>query len=88
MCHLPQTFRKRWVREYPNALQILKTWRKICHNLKVGHLVMVMSKNIGSVNWPMGTATGVVTQDDDLVRNITVKKSKSLLEGMYVNYGC
>ena len=40
---------------------------------------MVMSENIGSVNWLMRIVTGVVTQDDGLVRNVTVKTSKGLV---------
>ena len=46
---------------------------------KVGDLVMVMSENIGSVNWPMAIVTEVFTQDDGLVRDVTVKTSKGLL---------
>ena len=40
---------------------------------------MVMSENIGSVNWPMAIVTEVFTQDDGLVRDVTVKTSKGLL---------
>ena len=53
VCHLSQTFRKRWVREYLSALHNRQKWHKICRNLKVGDLVMVMYENIGPVNWPM-----------------------------------
>ena len=54
---------------------------KVAQNMsqsKVGDLVMVMSENIGSVNWPMGIVTEVFTQDDGLVRDVTVKTSKGL----------
>ena len=71
-------FRKRWVREYLSALHNRQKWHKICRNLKVGDLVMVMSENIGSVNWPMGIVTEVFTQDDGLVRDVTMKTSKGL----------
>ena len=57
VCHLSQTFRKRWVREYLSASHNRQKWHKICRNLKVGDLVMVMSENIGLVNWPMGIVT-------------------------------
>ena len=40
---------------------------------------MVTSENIGSVNWRMGIVTEVFTQDDGLVRDVTVKMSKRLL---------
>ena len=79
VCHLSQTFRKRWVREYFSALHNRQKWHKICRNLKVGDLVMVMSENIGSVSWPMAIVTEVLTQDDSLVRDVTVKTSKGLL---------
>ena len=39
---------------------------------------MVMSENIGSVNWPIGIVTEVFTQDNRLVRDVTVKTSKDL----------
>ena len=39
---------------------------------------MVMSENIGSVNWPMGIVTEVFTQDDGLVRGAMVKTSNGL----------
>ena len=68
--------RKRWVREYLSALHNRQKWHKICRNIKVGDLVVVMSENIDSVNWPMGIVTEVVTQDDGLVRDVTVKTSE------------
>ena len=77
--HLSQTFRKRWVREYISALH--KKWQKICRNLKVGDLVMVMSENIGSVNWPMRIVTELFTQDGGLVRDVTMKTFKGLFGG-------
>ena len=73
-----EEYRKRCVKEYISRLHNRQKWHKICRNLKVGDLVMVMSENIGSVNWLMGIVTEVVTQDDDLVRDVTVKTSKGL----------
>ena len=80
VCHLSRTFRKRWVRENLSALHNRQKWHKICRNLKVGDLVMVMSENIGSVNCPMAIVTEVFTQHDGLVQDITVKMSKGLLK--------
>ena len=50
VCHFSQMYRKLWAREYLKALHKRQKWHKICRNLKVGDLVLVMSENIGSVN--------------------------------------
>ena len=78
VCHLSQTFLKRWVTEYLSALHNRQKWHKICRNLKVGDLVMVISENSSSINWPMGIVAEVATHDDGLVRDVMVKTSKDL----------
>ena len=79
VCHLSQTFRKRWVREYVSVLHNRQKWHGPCRNLKNGDLVIVMSRNSNPGDWPLGLVIDVVVSNDGSVREVTVKTSKWIL---------
>ena len=77
--HVSNEFWKRWLKEYLPELQKRSKWLKICENVGVGDLVLVVGENTPRYVWPIGVVSKVKKSDDGLVRSVTVRTKTSEL---------
>lgn len=72
-------FEQRWINEYLTTLQERKKWRREKENVKVGQLVLLKDENQPPSHWKMARIREVHPGKDNLVRNVVVETTTSIL---------
>ncbi|CAG7676246.1 unnamed protein product [Allacma fusca] len=67
------SFWSSWRHDYLNQLRIRSKWKTEERSLKVGDVVLIVSKDESVFEWPMGIVEQVYPDDHGLVRNVLVK---------------
>lgn len=73
--HISNEFWTRWKKEYLQNLQTRPKWTRLRRNFKVGDVVLMMDVNSARNQWPMARVTSVNSDDQGLVRSVTIKTS-------------
>ena len=76
--YLADIFWKRWLREYLPSLQERQKWNKICRNVAVNDIVLLIDENLPRSSWPLARVLEVFRNNkDDLVRSVRLRTSTS-----------
>lgn len=77
---LMQVFWRRWKEEHLVAMQTRTKWHKICQNVKVNDIVIILDENTAPAKWPLGRIVTIHPSPDGLVRNVTVRTQTGFLK--------
>nr|CAH7725344.1 unnamed protein product [Callosobruchus chinensis] len=82
---LMQHFWSRWSSEYIHELQVRKKWKRECHNLQKGSLVLIKEKNQPPLCWALGRVIEVHFGKDNVPRVVTLRTTKGTIRRAAVN---
>nr|CAH7717975.1 unnamed protein product [Callosobruchus chinensis] len=80
-----QHFWSRWSSEYIHELQVRKKWKRECHNLQKGPLVLIKEKNQPPLCWALGRVIEVHFGKDNVPRVVTLRTTKGTIRRAAVN---
>nr|CAH7735926.1 unnamed protein product [Callosobruchus chinensis] len=80
-----QHFWSRWSSEYIHELQVRKKWKRECHNLQKGSLVLIKEKNQPPLCWALGRVIEVHFGKDNVPRVVTLRTTKGTIRRAAVN---
>nr|CAH7737509.1 unnamed protein product [Callosobruchus chinensis] len=76
---LMQHLWSRWSPEYIHELQVRKKWKRECHNLQKGSLVLIKEKNQPPLCWALGRVIEVHFGKDNVPRVVTLRTTKGTI---------
>ncbi|XP_063993673.1 uncharacterized protein LOC135171215 [Diachasmimorpha longicaudata] len=77
---LKQHFWTRWHREYISELSLRSKWSKGKHHIQEGTIVLLKEDNLPALQWALGRIVKVYPGADGIIRAVTVKTAKGLLD--------
>nr|CAH7741416.1 unnamed protein product [Callosobruchus chinensis] len=69
----------KWSPEYIHELQVRKKWKRECHNLQKGSLVLIKEKNQPPLCWALGRVIEVHFGKDNVPRVVTLRTTKGTI---------
>ena len=85
--YLAQQFWVQWKKRYLVLLQERQKWSSIRSDFKINDLVIVVDILLPRNNWPLGRIVEVCKSNDNLIRSVKVKISKSK-DNIMSNFDC
>ncbi|XP_041449947.1 uncharacterized protein LOC111078344 [Drosophila obscura] len=80
ICHMQQSFWKKWSTSYLSLLQERGKWRSSKQNLQAGSIVLLKEDNAPPLRWPLGRVDSVITGDDGIVRIAIIRTQNGLVK--------
>lgn len=80
VCHMQQTFWKRWSSSYLSLLQERSKWREHNSDISCGLMVLLKDDNLPPLKWQMARVTEVIRGDDGVVRVVIVRTSSGVMK--------
>ena len=73
-------FWQRWSKEYLCELQHRHKWKRECHNIQPGQLVVIKDDNLPPMQWSMGRVLRTCPGNDGLIRVVELKTRTGIVK--------
>ncbi|XP_032289328.1 uncharacterized protein [Drosophila virilis] len=80
ICHMQQSFWKKWSTSYLSLLQERGKCRPSKQNLQAGSIVLLKEDNAPPLRWPLGRVDSFITDDDGIVRVAVIRTQNGLVK--------